>query len=92
MDRSAGAMNGHSSWDLRKIEKGLLALRDKSADEASSLMHSLAVRGKNTRPDVVYNPSFPQMLLEVKGSTEARAVASGQKLFLHWEPFHSGKK
>lgn len=80
------------SWDFRKIEKGLLALRDSSREDAPSLLRALQVRAKNTRPDILHNPSSPQMLLEIKGSSETKAVASGEKLFLHWEPSHAGGK
>ncbi len=80
------------SWDFRKIEKGLLALRDASREEAPPILRALDVRAKNTRPDIFYNPSLPQMLLKINGFSETRAVASGQKLFLHWEPSHAGGK
>jgi len=79
------------SWDFRVIGKGPLALRDNLQKEAPSLLRALAVRAKNTRPDISYHPNFPQMLLEIKGSSRPRAAISGQKLFLHWEPSHAGE-
>ncbi len=78
------------SWDFRKIEKGLLALQDVLTEDPT-LSRAIAVRAKNTRPDILYNPSSAQMLLSLKGAKEMRAAANGQTLFLQGELLQKGQ-
>lgn len=82
------------SWDFRKIDNGLLALRDNFLEDSPSLLRSLSVKAKNSRPDHLYNPTSPQMVLEIKGTPKGSpiAAANGERLFLHWEPIHTGEK
>ncbi len=78
------SVHSSTSWSLPAIARGILTLDLSCMKGAAELQNMLVLWARNTRPDA--SLKVPQALIGLKDSSLMRALAGGERLYLHWEP------